>query len=273
MDDSIQNPGSALGEAIGAQMEQSLNRLLKGLIEDKSYHFLSEGVSLKKTKKSQSPKKLLLYYQAGTAYNIDAVIANEVIQPIILIESKYIRYKKHNRDKGSWICTAHPAVRRRYASIRSSIAILAGNWSKTSLAMIRSYDINVHLIPFESICDFLKVFDIKFDWEEKDRDTAVDSWNRYEKLSEEEQQSIGDQMVGLVRDALSEQVLGILDDNAERKIDRTTIELHSNLGEVNRRQFPSTTEAVDFLTHVDPQKAFQTEDSVTLFDPPPTIDD
>lgn len=44
-----------------------------------------------------------MYDQFGTEYKIDAVIANHAMQPIILFESKYLRYTKHNRDKGSWI--------------------------------------------------------------------------------------------------------------------------------------------------------------------------
>ena len=147
---NIQNPGSALGEAIGAEMEKALNSFLTKLVEKQGCHFLSKSPV---QNKDGSQKKLLMYDKFGTAYNIDAVIANESMQPIILVESKYIRYKKHNRDKGSWVCTAHPAIRRRYASIRSSIAVLAGNWSSSSLTMMKSYDINIFLIPFRRICE------------------------------------------------------------------------------------------------------------------------
>lgn len=72
------------------------------------------------------------------------------------MEYKYIRYKKHNRDKGSWVCTAHNAIRRRYNSIRSSIAILAGSWSGSSVAMMKSQDINIFIIPFDKITTLLK---------------------------------------------------------------------------------------------------------------------
>ncbi|MBN1901973.1 hypothetical protein JW926_11680 [Candidatus Sumerlaeota bacterium] len=165
----IQNPGSALGEAIGSEMEKALNVFLTNLVESRGYHFLSKSPIINKT---GNQKKLLMYDKFGTAYNIDSVIANESMQPIILIESKYIRYKKHNRDKGSWICTAHPAIRRRYQSIRSSIAILAGNWSSSSLAMMRSFEINIFLIPFKRICELMRKYGIVFDWDEKDRITA-----------------------------------------------------------------------------------------------------
>ena len=153
-------------------MEGALNTFLHDLCEELEYHFISSSVI-------KGKKKLLMYDNFGTAFNIDAVIANQAMQPMILIESKYIRYKKHNRDKGSWLCTAHPAIRRRYQSIRSSIAVLAGNWSSSSLAMMRSFDINIFLVPFESICDFLEQYGITFHWEEKDRVTAQQSWEKY----------------------------------------------------------------------------------------------
>src|SRR5258708_9503542 len=140
-------------------MEKALNVFLTNLVESRGYHFLSKSPV---KNRNGTAKKLLMYDKFGTAYNIDAVIANESMQPIILVESKYIRYKKHNRDKGSWLCTAHPAVRRRYGSIRSSIAVLAGNWSSSSLAMMKSFDINIFLVPFKRICDLLANHGINF---------------------------------------------------------------------------------------------------------------
>lgn len=269
MADEIQNPGSALGEAVGAEMEKALNDFLTKLVESRGYHFLSKSPV---KNKNGTPKKLLMYDNYGTAYNIDAVIANESMQPIILIESKYIRYKKHNRDKGSWICTAHPAVRRRYDSVRTSIAVLAGNWSSTSLAMMKSFDINIFLVPFTRICDLLETHNINFDWGEKDRETAKDAWKKYSALTEVHKSEIGIEMVNVVKDELEALVLSILDDTLEREIDRITIELHSNLGEVKAYEFKTVDQAVEFLNTAELKEVFISSDSVTLFDPPPITD-
>lgn len=89
MNDVIQNPGSALGEAIGSEMESALNSFLTNLVEERGYYFLSKSPNINKMGKQ---KKLLMYDNFGTAYNIDSVIANESMQPIIILESKYIRY-------------------------------------------------------------------------------------------------------------------------------------------------------------------------------------
>ncbi len=270
MSQNIQNPGSAIGEAIGAEMEKALNGFLTELVEGRGHHFLSKSPL---TNAAGKPKKLLMYDKFGTEYNIDSVIANESMQPIVLLESKYIRYKKHNRDKGSWICTAHPAIRRRYASIRSSIAVLAGSWSSSSIAMMKSHDINIFLIPFRRICDLLADFGIKFDWDEKDRETASLAWEKYAPLFPDQRASIGIEMINFIKADLGELVLSILDDQAERQIERVTLELHSNLGEVKTYEFPEVGEAIGFLNVAELKNVFITGDSLTLFDPPPERED
>jgi hypothetical protein len=267
---NIQNPGSALGEAIGGEMEKALNAFLTDVVEKRSHHFLSKSPTVTD---DGTHKKLLMYDKFGTAYNLDAVIANESMQPIILVESKYIRYTKHNRDKGSWVCTAHPAVRRRYASIRSSIAVLAGNWSSSSLTMMRSYDVNIFLIPFRRICDLLARYGIEFDWDEKDRVTATKSWKKYSSLTDAQKTKIGVAMVNVIKRDLQQLVLSILDDTFKRDIDKVLIELRSNLGEVKAYEFPSLEQAVEFLNTAELKQVFITGDSLTLFDPPPMFDD
>ncbi|MBI3158187.1 MAG: hypothetical protein HYZ26_01135 [Chloroflexi bacterium] len=265
-----QNPGSALGEAIGTSLEIALNSYLTELVEGLGYHFLSRSPQ---TNRAGINKKLLLYDKFGTAYNIDSVIANESMQPIILIESKYIRYKKHNRDKGSWLCTAHPAIRRRYESIRSSIAVLAGNWSSSSLTMIKSFDINVFLIPFSRICDLLDEFGIDFNWGEKDRESAVASWHTYNLLSNKQKADIGERLIEEIRAVLKTLVISILDESLERNIDKVMIELHSNLGEVKAREFSSIDDAISYLNTDELGYVFITSDAATLFDPPPVVDE
>lgn len=267
---NVQNPGSALGEAIGANMETALNEYLVEFVKDYECHLISKGPINPKTKKY---KKLLLYDNFGTAYNIDAVIANEGMQPLIVIEYKYIRYKKHNRDKGSWLCTAHSAIRRRYSSIRSSIAILAGNWSGTSLAMIQSHDINLFLIPFENIVELLKAKNIVFDWGEKDRVTAIESWNNYSKLSSEEQLQIGKDMIDLIKPELEDTIHKILDDSIPRSVDKVSVEVHTNIGEVKRFEFISIIEAMEFLENFGFEELFHSGNSFTLFDIPELDDE
>lgn len=269
--ETVSNSGSAIGEAIGACMEKALNSLLENVAIDHGTRYLTSGV--RKTKSGKPPVKLLMFDNLGNKYDIDGVIVNTMTQPLILFESKYIRYKKHNKDKGSWICNVHPSIRRRYHSIRSSIAILAGSWSKPSLAMIKSYDINYFLIPFDFICTLLEEYGIDFRWEEKDKDAAQKAWFRFNELSESQQEEIGVRMVQKIENDLINLIDKILDDSIERDIKKVVVELVSNLGELKVFEFGSVEEAITFLQGEGLGELFVTEDSLTLFDPPPSFDD
>jgi len=267
---NVRNPGSALGEAIGNNMETALNEYFSELVQELNCHIISKGQPNKKTGKH---KKLLLYDKHGTGYNIDAVITNESMQPLIVMEYKYIRYKKHNRDKGSWVCTAHSAIRRHYTSVRSSIAILAGNWSGTSMTMMRSHEINLFLIPFSKIVDLLKEHDIVFDWAEKDRETAVESWNTYSALSKEEQLNIGRAMIEDVKPELEGALLATLDDTIPREVKQIIIEVHTNLGEVKTFEFDAIDDAIEFLADFGIDELLSTENAIAIFDGPPSNND
>lgn len=263
---NISSFGSAIGEAIGAEMQTALNNLLTRLASHKGYYFVS-------TSPIEGRKKLLMFDNFGNDYNIDAVLANDKMQPLILFEWKYIRYKKHNRDKASWVCSAHPAIRRRYASIRSSIAVLAGNWSSSSIAMMKSNHINIFLVPFERICEILAKYGIGFHWEEKDRETSERAWKKFSALPEKQRTSMGIEMANHIKDDLQNLVLSILDDSTEREIETVTLEFRSTLGEIREYQFDSVDKAIDFLNSNELKDIFITSDSLTLFDPRPTFED
>jgi hypothetical protein len=269
----IANPGSALGEAIGAAMENSIRQTVAEVADSCGCHYLTSGI--RKTKGGNKAKKLLLFDIYGTEYDLDGVIANEAMQPLILIESKYIRYKKYNRDKGSWVCHAHAAIRRRYQSVRNCVAILAGSWSKTSVAMMRSHDINIFLIPFDYICQLLAEFGINFNWGEKEKDKAYAAWEKYNQMTEEQKAYVGNKMAGLIKDDLVSIIESTLDDTISRKIEigKVTVELRSNLGEAKVLEFDSLEKAMTFFEEEDLDSNFVTWASLSLFDPPPKFDD
>jgi len=267
----VANPGSALGEAVGASMECALKEELGVFADDSGFHYLTSGV--RKTKSGAKVKKLLMSDNYANEYNIDGVLANDAMQPLIIFESKYIRYKKHNRDKGSWICTAHSAVRRRYHSIRSSIAVLAGSWSGSSRTMMQSNDINLFLIPFENICEILLTLGVDFQWAEKDKKKATEAWLAWNQLSEPEKSSVGRQMIEVIKEPLKELIEKILDDSIEREIEKVVVEITSNIGELKVFEFDTVEEAIEFLGQDELRDYFTTTDSLSLFDPPPEFEE
>jgi hypothetical protein len=263
-----QNPGSALGEAIGACIEVALNEYIHPIVEDLNCRLITKG---HKKGKSGNATKLLLHDIHGTAYNIDGVITNESMQPLILLEYKYIRYKKHNRDKGSWVCTAHTSVKRRFNSIRSSIAILAGNWSKSSVAMMKSNDINIFIVPFSVIADILATHDIDFNWGEKDRHIAVESWKKYQALTDDQKKEIAVEIIETIKAPLLKAITAILDNQTERAVEKVTIEIYTNLGEVKRFEFATVDDALNFLEDFTIEEMLDHTNSFTILDPPPVI--
>ena len=268
---NVANPGSALGEAIGTSMEKALETLINEIANRYGYHYLTSGV--RETKSGKKAKKLLMSDNFGNEYNIDGVLANQSMQPLIIFESKYIRYTKHNKDKGSWICNTHSAIRRRYHSIRSSIAVLAGNWTRSSQAMMSSSDISLFLIPFDNICDILNKLNVDLNWGEKERDKVTRAWENFSKLNSQQKESIGIKMIDSIKDNLVIAIENILDDTTEREVDKVLVELISNLGEIKVYEFKSVSDALDFLQQDDLKELFLTTDSYSLFDPPPEFDD
>ncbi|WP_195514044.1 hypothetical protein [Turicibacter sanguinis] len=258
----VKNPGSAVGEAIGAQMEIALNKVIKEFVEEIGYTYVTSGV--RKNKNGTLQKKLLMFDNFNNQYSIDGVIINDKKEPLIIFESKYIRYKKHNKDKGSWICNTHSAVRKAYHSIRASIAVLGGEWSSSSLTMIQSFGTEYFLIPFDKIVAILGEYKIDFIWEEKEKSKAWKAWEAYSNLTKEQKEAIGDKMIAIVKEPLIDHISKILDNSTPRKVEMLKVNLMSNLGETKEYSFESIEEATDFLKKSKLEKEFLEEGSLKL---------
>ena len=245
---NVTNGGSAIGEAIGSLLEQQVHKTFREIEENNHVYFITKYGTTKTGKES---KKLLLPDEYGNEYNMDGLVIDEGGIPLMLVESKYIRYKKHNRDKASWICNAHSAVRRFFPSIRSSVAVLAGNWSASSLAMLTSYDISYFMVPFNEISLILKDYGIDFEWDENDYDKALASWENFSLLNDNEKQKIGERMINTVKDKLTNYIEFVLDDAVIREVKKIIIEIHTNKNEVFKYNFDSKEEAIEFLMDFD----------------------
>lgn len=258
----VANPGSTLGEAVGAALEKGVNQLLRPIAEEYGCVYVSVGPTNLRTGR---PTKLLLKDAVGNTFNIDSIIANERLQPLVLIESKYIRYTKHNRDKGSWICTAHYSLRRTFPTIRKSIAVLAGNWSASSKAMMESFDVSLFEIGFSKIVDTLGEFGVDFQWEEKERDKAYKAWQRWKQLDDAQYQEIAYKLLSGVESALRLSLKDTLDIEKPREIIQVEVIIETNLGESRSYIFESIEGALAFLQEFDEQKLLNDGDGPPLW--------
>ncbi len=174
----VANPGSALGEAIGKLLENAIVEGIRPEIEKRNC-----SVHAEKMKNG-----------SGNTYQIDAVIFDSRNNPVVIIDPKYIRYTKHNRDKGSWLCVAHYNLRKSHPTIRKSIAVLAGRWSKPSKALIKSFGIEIIEAPFQAMVETLQKWDIDFAWAESDRASASKAWEKYSALSLKDRNDIASEL-------------------------------------------------------------------------------
>jgi len=262
VDNGVANPGSTLGEAVGALVESELKRLLKPIAEDNRCIFVAAGKNNPRTGKAT---KLTLKDAAGNEYQIDAVIANERMQPLVLIESKYIRYTKHNRDKGSWVCTAHYSLRRTFPSVRKSIAVLAGNWSRTSKAMMRSFGVTLFQVEFAHIVTTLHDYGIEFDWGEKERHKAIKAWGIWQTLTDEQYQEIAHKLLAAIEPEIRASLTLTLNTAIPREIYGVEIAVETNLGERRLYNFTSMIDAVTFLQAFDADEVLNNTDDPAIW--------
>jgi len=184
-------------------------------------------------------------------YQIDAVIRDSEGMPVILIDPKYIRYTKHNRDKGSWLCTAHYNLRKTYPSIRKTIAVLAGRWSETSLALIRSFGVEVVLLDFDHLVSALKGSGIEFEWGEKDRDTPRQSLEKFTNLTMPDRAALAQNLVAPILDRLKDSVRSVIETDlavTARRISSVEVLLKTDQNEMLLLQYASVSEAIRGMT-------------------------
>ena len=227
---------SALGQEVGKLFESAVLESVRDEVESRGY----------------SIRPARLRNGTGNVYQIDAVVFDSDNQPIIIIDPKYIRYTKHNRDKGSWLCVAHYNLRKTHRSIRKSLAVLAGRWSNPSKALIRSFGVEALEVPFDHMANILRTYDVEFDWpEDKGELTARVSLENFSELDEDTKLEIGVKMVSGVSVSLQDGVVQVLDtdiDSMATRVAEVEILLKTNQGEMILSSFDSVPEAMKALT-------------------------
>lgn len=166
----VKSPASALGEAVGKLIENGVRKVVEELTKE---YGLKIG-----TKK--------LVDKVGIDFEIDLPIFKDN-EPIALIDVKYLRYKKHARDKSSWVVVAHNRLKASYPSIKKTLVILLGTgWTEGAKKLISTSCIDVVDIDPTLLNRILSKYGIIFVWDEKDEVIPKDSWQKFKKLTEED---------------------------------------------------------------------------------------
>ena len=259
---NTQNHGSAIGEAIGSTIEKALHKSLSKICTDLNFELITTGSS--KQESRSSTKKLLISDEEGVKYNLDGIVVNSRRQPIILLESKWIRYKKHNRDKGSWIANSHREIKKRYPTIRGSLALLAGEWSKPSLEMLEQAQITVIRIEFDEVANRLLKDGIDIRWEEKDRSKSEKAWLKFQKLDYDQINSIGSDLIKLVQTELETFMEVISKPRQVFNLSSLSISIEESGGWLRSRRFNSVDDAINFLKNINVKEIFSTQNGPSI---------
>jgi len=241
----VKNTASALGEAVGKLIEDELERVLRPICESLHYVYDRGGSRPDKRK----GKTLRMVNASGNEYRIDAIIENPDGKPVIVIESKYLRYKKHNRDKGSWTCAAHYSLRKTHPTIRKSIAVLSGRWSEPSKAFLQSFGIDLYHIDFPLMCSIMGDFGIVFNWPEDNQEIPNRAWERFLSLEREDKEGIGHRLVDHIREALTSSIRTTLESGEDwpQRLTEVELLLKTDHNEYFTRTFSNATDAMQFL--------------------------
>ena len=231
----VSNAASALGQGVGKLFEGAI----RGGLEDVA------------TERGHSIRPARLRNGTGNVYQIDAVVFDAADNPVIIIDPKYIRYTKHNRDKGSWLCVAHYNLRKTFPTIRKSIAVLSGRWSEPSKELIRSFGVATLEAPFAYMVSVLREYGVDFAWAERDRETPRTAWGRFAMLDDEAQAAIAAGLTEGIIEELRAAVAQVLDtDTATLPTRRSGVEvlLKTDRDEMLLQTFDSVAAALRAMT-------------------------
>ena len=228
------NHASALGQAVGKLFETRLIERLRPVVTEREH--------------SIGPQRMI--NGADNIYQIDAVVADAQSRPIIIMDVKYLRYTKHNRDKGSWIFTAHYNLYKTHPSIRKSIAVLIGNWSSPSVSLIKSAGIQVVRRSFEDVVRILEDYGVAFDWPERDSTIPAQAWAKYQNLPDQVLRQIADRLTNGIVDEVARSITDVLDTNTEsiaKRVSSVEVILKTSADEMLLLQSNTVTGAVTQL--------------------------
>lgn len=113
---------SRIGQLIGGAFETAVHEHIKAYLKIKhpEYEIL---LPLK------GRKEITLEMLGGDARQVDSVIVQkDFVDPIALLEAKWLKDGRHWNDKGAWILQLRE-VRKKYPTVRGIAAVLAGFWN------------------------------------------------------------------------------------------------------------------------------------------------
>lgn len=120
---------------------------------------------------------------------------------------------------------------------------------------------------FARICEVLRTYDILYDWAEKDRQSAMEAWQRFQALTAEQKVEIARVLVDEIGQDLEVSLQQALDESSPRDVREVKAVVETTWGETFVFSFHSVKEASEFLSTFDPVRHLDTTKAPAILTP------
>ncbi len=225
--------GRAFGQRLGKLLEDEIHRTVQDCLYGTDFVFIPKG-------------RLADLY--GKLCTHDGLIVDQEGHPYAVIESKIIQKAKHATEKATKVAREHPDLKRAHPTLRSSIAVLAGDFTPEPLRMVEASGANLLFIPQDHLVSACRDYGIEILWEDYEAAThAVTALERYNTLTPEERKGLGQRILQPVAAQLQKVVEAAIAAMPENPVIGVWVDLLFQRGEIRHHEFDSVKEALDYL--------------------------
>ncbi len=183
---------SVWGDSLDALLMLSVGDILEEIAEKWGCHYLKTAF----VRPSSSGcggigrKILLISGDDDVQYRVSGILADERINPLLLIDGHVLLERARAEDFLSHVSAAHSAVSRRHATIRGSMIVLAGQWPRLSVNWLRQNGIYPVLLPQKAVRLIFRLHGIDLDGDA--------AWEEFNRFTSDRQRQIGRNLIRFV---------------------------------------------------------------------------
>ncbi len=225
--------GRAFGQRLGKLIEDEIHRVVQDCLYGTDFEFIPKGQ---------------LADLHGKLCTHDGLVVDREGNPYAVIESKVIQKAKHATEKAAKVAREHPDLKRAHPMLRSSIVVLAGDFTPEPLRMVEASGANLLFIPQDHLASVCRDYGIEILWEDSEAATdAVAALERYNTLTQEERKDLGQRILQLVAAQLREIIEATIADVPENPVVGVWVDIFFHRGEIGHHEFDSIEAALDYL--------------------------
>ena len=139
-------------------------------------------------------------------------------------------------------------MKRAHPTLRSSIAVLAGDFTPEPLRMVEASGASLLFIPQDHLISACHDYGIRILW--KDREaakSAVAALKRYKKLTQKELKDLGQRILKPVAAQLREVVETAIANVPQNPVVGVWVDIFFQRGEIGHHEFDTIEDALDYL--------------------------